>query len=344
MPGKAVGDWAVSLRDLVMRYRVHEKEPGLVGSLRSLVSRRYRDVVAVDGISFDIAPGEMVGFLGPNGAGKTTTLKMMAGLLHPSGGSVTVGGHVPHQRDPDFLRAITLVMGQKQQLLWDLPAADSFLVNQAFYDIGPADYRRRLAELTDLLGLGPVLHKPMRMLSLGERMKCELAAALLHQPRVLFLDEPTIGLDIDMQQNVRDFVRTYNREYGATVVLTSHYMGDISALVARVIVIDGGRLVFDGSLRALADQVADRKILRLHFAAPVDAAALAAFGAVQHSEAHHAVLSVPRAAVAKTAGAILASFAIEDIAIEEVPIEEVIRTLFAASSRRARAGAKCDGN
>jgi ABC-2 type transport system ATP-binding protein len=319
---------AISLRDLEMHYRVHEKEPGLAGSLRSLVRRRYRTVVAVDKVSFDVAPGEVVGFLGPNGAGKTTTLKMMSGLLHPTAGTIRIGEYVPQQRHPDFLRAITLVMGQKQQLLWDLPAADSFLVNKAFYDIADDDYRQRLGALSDLLDLERILYKPMRMLSLGERMKCELAAALLHQPKILFLDEPTIGLDINMQQSVRDFVREYNLRHQATIVLTSHYMGDIAALVSRVIVIDGGRLAFDGSLKGLTDRVADHKILRLQFTEPVTRSALEALGTVEGCDGRQATLRVPRNAIARTAGTILADFSVEDIAIEDVPIEDVIRTLF----------------
>ena len=319
----------ILLHDLSMHFRVHEKDPGLAGSLRALVNRRHRTVVAVDRISFDIAPGEIVGFLGPNGAGKTTTLKMMSGLLHPTSGTVTVGGHTPHRRAPDFLGAITLVMGQKQQLIWDLPAADSFLVNKAFYAIEDRDYRQRLGELTDLLALAPILNKPVRTLSLGERMKCELAAALLHQPKTLFLDEPTIGLDINMQQNVRDFIRDYNRLHQATVVLTSHYMGDIAALVSRVLVIDGGRVGFDGSLRDLTQKVADRKVLRLQFASPVARHDLEAYGIVEVCDGRQATINVERPAIARIAGAVLAAFAVEDIAIEDVPIEDVIRTLFA---------------
>ncbi|WP_374384676.1 ATP-binding cassette domain-containing protein [Dongia sp.] len=321
----------ISLRNLSMHFKVHVKEAGFLGSLRSLVRRQYREIVAVDGISFDIPDGEVVGFLGPNGAGKTTTLKMMSGLLHPSAGTVTVNGHTPHKRDNSFLQSITLVMGQKQQLLWDLPASDSFLVNQAYYGIGDADYRRRLGELVELLALKHIIDKPMRTLSLGERMKCELAAALLHQPKILFLDEPTIGLDITMQQNVRDFIRDYNRLHKATVVLTSHYMGDIAALVSRVIVIDQGRVVFDGSLRDLTQRMVDRKILKLHFATPVTRQALERFGLVERLDGHAATLRVERGAVPQVAGAILANFPVEDIAIEDIPIEDVLRSLFAGS-------------
>jgi ABC-2 type transport system ATP-binding protein len=325
----------ISLRNLSMHFKVHVKEPGFLGSLNSLVNRKYRRIVAVDDVSFDVAPGEIVGFLGPNGAGKTTTLKMMSGLLHPTAGSVTVNGFTPHRRAPEFLGSITLVMGQKQQLLWDLPAGDSFLVNKAFYDIGDSDYRQRLNELTELLALGDVLNKPMRNLSLGERMKCELAASLLHRPKILFLDEPTIGLDINMQQNVRDFVRDYNRLYGATVVLTSHYMGDIAALVSRVIVIDGGRLAFDGSLRSLTERVADCKVLKLHFAEPAARKALEPYGEIVEISGHAATLKVARRAVPQVAGAILSALPVEDIAIEDVPVEEVIRSLFTVRGRGA---------
>jgi ABC-2 type transport system ATP-binding protein len=315
-----------------MHFKVHVKEAGFVGSLHSLFHRKYRQIVAVDDISFDIPTGEIVGFLGPNGAGKTTTLKMMSGLLHPTSGTVTVGGHTPHQRDAAFLHSITLVMGQKQQLLWDLPASDSFLVNQAYYDISDADYRKRLGELIELLALQHVIDKPMRTLSLGERMKCELAAALLHQPKTLFLDEPTIGLDITMQQNVRDFIRDYNRLHNATVVLTSHYMGDIAALVSRVIVIDGGRVAFDGNLRDLTQRVAGRKILKLHFATVVERKALERFGIVDWIDGRGATIRVERATVPQIASAILANFPVEDIAIEDIPIEEVVSSLFAGRS------------
>jgi len=311
-----------------MHFKVHVKEAGLLGSLRSLFDRQYRQVVAVDNISFDIPDGEIVGFLGPNGAGKTTTLKMMSGLLHPTSGSVTVGSHIPHKRDAAFLHDITLVMGQKQQLLWDLPASDSFLVNQAYYDIPDADYRRRLGELVALLALKNVIDKPMRTLSLGERMKCELVAALLHQPKILFLDEPTIGLDITMQQNVRDFIRDYNRLHNATIVLTSHYMGDIAALVSRVIVIDHGKIAFDGSLRDLTHRMADRKILKLHFTALVARADLERFGVVERLDGHAATLRVERGLVPQVAGAILAELPVEDIAIEDIPIEDVVSSLF----------------
>ena len=230
----------VSVRDLVKHYVVPERAGGLRASLRSVVRRRHRLVRAVDGISFEVNRGEVVGFLGPNGAGKTTALKVLSGLLHPTDGQVDVLGFTPWDRRAEYLSQITLIMGQRQQLFWDLPAIDSFLVNKAVFGIDDAVYKRTVDLLTSLLDLGDLLTKPVRQLSLGERMKVELAAGLLHGPRVLFLDEPTIGLDVTMQQRIREFITTYNDETGATVLLTSHYMADVKALARRVIVIDKG--------------------------------------------------------------------------------------------------------
>src|SRR5437762_3960988 len=240
-------------------YRVHRRPPGLSAALRSLFHRTYEDVKAVEDVTFSIGAGERVGFLGPNGAGKTTTLKVLSGLLHPTEGRVAVAGFTPKERQRGFLEQITLVMGQKQQLLWDLPPSETFLLNRAIYDIPRKQYDATMAELTGLLELGPLLGKPARQLSLGERMKCELAVALLHRPKVLFLDEPTIGLDVSMQATVRGFIKAYNERFGATVLLTSHYMDDVVALCPRVVVIDRGRLIYDGDLRALVTQVRPHK-------------------------------------------------------------------------------------
>src|SRR5438094_6665099 len=247
-------------------YRVHRRAPGLAAALRSLFHRSYEDVKAVEDVSFSISAGERVGFLGPNGAGKTTTLKVLSGLLHPTEGRVAVAGFVPRERARGFLEQITLVMGQKQQLLWDLPPSETFLLNRAIYDIPRKQYDATVAELTELLDLGPLLGKPARQLSLGERMKCELAVALLHRPRVLFLDEPTIGLDVSMQATVREFVRAYNQRFGATVLLTSHYMDDVTALCPRVMVIDKGRLTYDGDLRALVHRIFPHKRVQVRIA------------------------------------------------------------------------------
>jgi ABC-2 type transport system ATP-binding protein len=333
----------IEVRTLTKDYRVHERQPGLVGSLRSFVRRRYRIVRAVDAISFDIAKGEIVGFLGANGAGKTTTMKMLAGLLHPTSGAATVAGFTPKQRQRDFLCSITMVMGQKQQLVWDLPAEDTFLLNKAIYGVPEEDYRQRLADLSDMLELGDLRKRQVRKLSLGERMKCELAAALLHGPQVLFLDEPTIGLDVNMQQALRGFIADYNRRSGATILLTSHYMADVTALCRRIIVIDHGRLIFDGDLRALAERSAIAKILKLRFSTPQPRERLAAFGTVEGCDGLEAELRVPREAVTEVAARLLSDLPVADIGIEDVPIEEVIGRLFqqggAAQARAAELAA-----
>src|SRR5215211_4574965 len=277
-------DVTITAERLTKIYRVQKKPPGLLASLRAVVHREYAEVRAVDGVSLSIRRGELIGFLGPNGAGKTTTLKMMAGLLEPSGGRVRVLGHEPFKRERPFQRRFALVLGQKNQLWWDLPASESFLLNKEIYGVSDAQYRKTLGELSDLLDLGPLLDVQVRKLSLGERMKCELAAALLHQPDVLFLDEPTIGLDVVMQQKIREFIGTYQREHQATILLTSHYMDDVKALCERVVVIDQGRLIFDGALRELARRFGDDKLLTLDLDAPVSREALTEYGTVMSWE------------------------------------------------------------
>ncbi|AFZ68991.1 ABC transporter ATP-binding protein [Deinococcus peraridilitoris] len=319
---------AIHVSGLAKRYVVHEKEPGLLGSLRSFVHRQLRTVEAVKGVSFDLRAGEMVGFLGPNGAGKTTTLKMLSGLLYPTDGTVRVLGREPKRRERDFLRSITLVMGQKQQLLWDLPALDSFLVNQAIYEISEADFRQTMREFDEVLDLGGILRKQVRKLSLGERMKCELAAALLHKPKVLFLDEPTIGLDVNMQLRIREFVREYNSRYAATVILTSHYMADVTALCQRILVIDAGRLVFDGALASLALRGGAHKSIKVQLARPVSHDELTRYGSVMTLEGLHAEISVPRAEVAARASLLLTDLEVADLTVEDPPIESVIGQLF----------------
>ena len=319
---------AIHIERLCKNYEVHQKEPGLAGSFRSFFRRKFQIVTAVKDVSFDIAPGEIVGFLGPNGAGKTTTLKVLSGLLYPTSGTVDVLGFTPQERKAAFLKSITMVMGQKQQLAWDLTPADSFLVNQAIYDVSDADFRNRLGELTEMLELQPVVNKPVRKLSLGERMKCELAAALLHAPKILFLDEPTIGLDVNMQQAVRRFVADYNKRTAAAVILTSHYMADVEALAERVLVIDGGQLVFDGNLSALVAERAPNKVLRLQLEASVPAERLAQIAPVRKLEGLTAELLAPRGQVAEIAARILNEIAVADIAIEDMPIEEVLGQLF----------------
>jgi ABC-2 type transport system ATP-binding protein len=317
----------IHIHDLSKTYVVTERESGVMASLRSLVHRTSEEIPAVDHISFDLAAGEVVGFLGPNGAGKTTTLKMLSGLLHPTSGEATVLGYVPSQRVPSFLRQITLVMGQRNQLVWDIPAKDSFDLNRAIYGIPLAEYRRTLDELGDLLELGPLLKKPVRNLSLGERMKCEVAAALLHRPQVVFLDEPTIGLDVTMQRRIRSFISEYNRRFGATVLLTSHYMADVEALCKRVVVIHHGRLLFDGDLSDLVQQFTAHKTIVVQ----VDTAAadLTPYGEVVSFEDDHYTLRVPKAETARITERILADLPVIDLLVEDPPIEEVIESVFA---------------
>jgi ABC-2 type transport system ATP-binding protein len=322
----------IEVQDLEKHYTVAEKEPGLMGSVRSFFRRKTKTVRAVDGVNLHLAQGEMIGFLGPNGAGKTTTLKMLSGLLHPSKGTAKVAGFVPFERKKEFLKTITLVMGQKQQLLWDLPALDSFLVNQAIYEITDAEYRATMAEFTELLDLEGVLKKQVRKLSLGERMKCELAAALLHKPKILFLDEPTIGLDVNMQVRIREFVREYNARHNATVILTSHYMADVTALCSRIVVIDKGRVKFDGDLSALVDAASPAKIIKLQLETDTPRATLERYGAVNVLEGLNAELSVPRAEVSSRSARLLSELRVADITIEDPPIEEIIGQLFNAVS------------
>jgi len=318
----------IAVRQLSKFYQVHQKEPGFRSSLRAFFARKYETIRAVDDVSFDITEGEIVGFLGPNGAGKTTALKVLSGLLHPTSGAVSVCGFRSFDRKREFLRQITLVMGQKNQLIWDLPASESFLVNRAVYEIPQGDYLTVMKELTELLDLGPILNKQVRKLSLGERMKCELAAALLHRPRVLFLDEPTIGLDVTMQARVRDFLMEYNRRHGATILLTSHYMADVVALCRRVFVIDHGRLLYDGDLEALVERISPIKYIRLVTKHPVDAKELSRFGEVRSVDAFKATLAVPRERTSAVAAELFRSLPIEDVTIEDPEVEEIVSRIF----------------
>lgn len=318
----------VLAENLSKRYLVAQKPPGVLGELRHFFLRSYKVVEAVKGVSFRIEPGEVVGFLGPNGARKTTTLKMLAGLVHPSGGRAVVAGHIPYRREGAFLRKITLVMGNKQQLIWDLPAWDSFRLNAAVYEIPEGEFRKRVGELSEMLGLEDKLHQPVRKLSLGERMKAELLAALLHRPAVLFLDEPTLGLDVNAQAAVRAFLKEYNRRYGATLLLTSHYMADITALSGRVLLIHRGELLFDGSLEALLLRFAPYKEVRLHLERPVEAGLLARFGEVRSLEGLEARLIVPRRRLLEAVGAILDQLPVADLEVKEPPVEEVIGKIF----------------
>ncbi len=320
---------AIYVQSLSKTYRVPEREAGFKAAVRSFFRRKYRDVEAVKEVSFGINRGEVVGFLGPNGAGKTTTLKMLSGLLHPTGGAANVLGFTPWERRPDFLRSITLVMGQRNRLSWDIPAADSFLLNQAVYGIDDAQYKRTLAELDELLDLAPIIKKPVRNLSLGERMKCELAAGLLHRPQVLFLDEPTIGLDITAQARIRSFLREYNRRTGATILLTSHYMADVTALCERIIMIHHGQLKYDGGITDLSRRIAPVKLIGVALRDGIEAD-LTRYGelAAEENENGRRMIQVPADEVASVTARLLSELPVQDLNIEDVPIEAVIERAF----------------
>jgi ABC-2 type transport system ATP-binding protein len=313
-------------------YVVPEREGGLKAALGSLVHRKTREVHAVSDVTFTIEPGEVVGFLGPNGAGKTTTLKMLSGLLHPTAGEATVFGFTPWQREHAYLRRMALVMGNRNQLQWDIPVVDSYRLYQAIFRISPEDFTRRLDELTELLELGELLRKPVRNLSLGERMKCEIAGSLLHYPDVLFLDEPTIGLDVAMQRRIRSFVAEYNQRTGACVLLTSHYMADVEALCRRVIVIHQGSLLFDGDLTQLVARFTADKIITVdvegHVPADRELEALTG-GEVIERTATGVTLRVPRPNAPAAAGRLLAALEVVDLTIADPPIERVIEDVFA---------------
>ena len=319
----------ITVDRLTKTYQVPEREAGFRAALRGFFRRRYRDVQAVQQVSFSIQPGEIVGFLGPNGAGKTTTLKMLSGLLHPSSGQARVLGFTPWERRAGYLQAMTLVMGQRNRLSWDIPAADSFLLNQAIYRLPEADYQSTLKELDELLELGPILRKPVRNLSLGERMKCELAAGLLHRPQVLFLDEPTIGLDITAQARIRDFLREYNARTGAAILLTSHYMADVTALCERIIIIHHGRIKYDGGLAELSRRIAPFKLITIALGAPCPCD-LSRYGTPIPADEDEGKQSVQvRAAdVAAITTRMLADLPIHDLTIEDPPIESVIEQAF----------------
>ena len=318
----------ISVSNLSKKYTVHKKEPGLKGSLKSLVNRKYEKVTAVKDISFEIKEGELIGFIGPNGAGKTTTLKCLSGLLYPTSGDLQVLGHVPFKRDAKFLKQVALVMGQKNQLWWDLPPTETFLLNKEIYGISDKKYKETLDDLVDLLDVKDVLHVQVRKLSLGQRMKCELIAALLHSPKVLFLDEPTIGLDVVMQKKLRDFIKAYNTKYNATIILTSHYMEDVRQLCERVIVIDHGAILFDGKLDNLIREYTKNKTITVVFEKEVKAEKLKQFGEIQEYDFPKVVLSVKRRDSNTITAKLLKDFPVLDLNIEEPDIEDIIREVF----------------
>ncbi len=321
----------ISVKHLSKYYQVHQKEPGLGGSIKSLFSRKYYDVKAVDDVSFDIEEGELIGFIGPNGAGKTTTLKTLSGLLYPTKGEVSVLGYTPWKRQPEFQKQFALVMGQKNQLWWDLPAIESFILNREIYEVPKKQYEETLEELSSLLEVKDLLKVQVRKLSLGERMKMELIAALIHSPKVLFLDEPTIGLDVVAQKKMRDFIKTYNQKYKATIILTSHYMDDVKELCKRVVIIDKGKKLFDGQLDDIIRKYADHKLLSVVLEkelTPKQVEHLKTLGGVKDYTYPKLELMVPRENSNKVAAKLLSSYPVADLNIEESQLEDIIREVF----------------
>jgi ABC-type uncharacterized transport system, ATPase component len=322
---------AIQVHGLTKTFRTYKKQPGFSGAIKGLFRRTYEQTVAVKDIQFSIEPGELVGFLGPNGAGKTTTLKMLAGLLYPSSGSATVLGYTPWERHDGYRRQFALLLGQKNQLWWDLPARESLELNAKIYAIDDHTFERTVAEMTELLGVRDKLNVAVRELSLGERMKMELIAALLHRPKILFLDEPTIGLDVVSQKTVREFLREHNRREKTTILLTSHYMADIQELCERVIIIDKGAISFDGKLSEVVDRFADFKLITIHCEGTIDCSGdqLVKYGEVVEQNPGSVTLKVKRDRVIPVCKALLDELPVSDIDIQEVPIEDVIRRIFA---------------
>lgn len=321
----------IEVKNLSKYYQVHQKEPGLAGSIRSLFHRKYYDVKAVDKVSFTIDEGELVGFIGPNGAGKTTTLKTLSGLLYPTSGEVSVLGYTPWKRQPAFQKQFALVMGQKNQLWWDLPAIESFILNKEIYEVPNDQYKRTLDELSELLEVKDLLKVQVRKLSLGERMKMELIAALIHSPKVLFLDEPTIGLDVVAQKKMRDFVKAYNTKYKSTIILTSHYMDDVKELCKRIIIIDKGKILYDGLLEDIVRKFADHKILSMVLDKELTRKQiehLSLLGGVRKYDFPQLILQVPRENSNKVASKLLGSYPVADLNIEESQLEDIVREIF----------------
>lgn len=320
----------ISVNNLKKYYQVHKKEPGFLGALSSFFNRKYLDVKAVDGISFEIKEGELVGFIGPNGAGKTTTLKILSGLLYPTSGQISVLDKEPFRRKKEFQTQISLIMGQKNQLWWDLPPMDSFILNKEIYEIGEQKFQETFKKLSEMLEVGDILTTPVRKLSLGQRMKCELIAALLHAPKVLFLDEPTIGLDVVAQQNMRDFIKEYNQEFKATIILTSHYMADVKELCKRVIIIDKGLIIYDGLLDKIVNKFAPFKIIKVDFEKEVTMEKVKELGKVEKFSGNYAEVLINKKEISEKAAKLLSEFNVADLTIEDPAIEDIVREIFNA--------------
>ena len=325
----------IEIEQLTKTYRVYRKKEGLFASVRGLLHRQYNSVEAVRGVNLQVEQGQFVAFLGPNGAGKTTTLKLLSGVIHPTAGTARVMGYVPWKRQTAYRRRFALVMGQKNQLWWDLPAQESFRLHQKIYQIEPGQFQKTLDELSDLLELGPLLGQPVRELSLGERMRMELVAALLHSPDVLFLDEPTIGLDVVAQHNIQGFLRHYQELRKITILLTSHYMKDVAALCKRVVIIANGQIMYDGSLSGIIDRFGGHKVVTFQLTGD-EMPDLSQFGEVQESVAPRVKLRIDRRNVTAALSHILAEHTVEDVAVEDPPLEQVIADVFSIVTENSR--------
>ncbi len=321
-------DSAISVKNLKKYYQVHQKDPGLSGSIKSLFRRKYYDVKAVDGISIEIKKGELIGFIGPNGAGKTTTLKVLSGLLYPTSGEVRVLGYEPFKRQAEFQKKFSLIMGQKNQLWWDLPAMESFLLFKEIYDIESKRFDQVLDQLSEILEVKDFLKIQVRKLSLGQRMKCELIAALLHSPQVLLLDEPTIGLDVVAQKSMRDFIKDYNKTFDSTIILTSHYMADVKELCKRVVIINHGRILYDGKLEKIINKFAPYKVFKIDFEKPIKKDEFEKYGSIEEYGLMHVKLKIAKKEVAEKAGKLLSTYQVTDLTIEDPEIEDIIREIF----------------
>ncbi len=319
---------AIQVKNLSKTFQVAIKKPGLSGVFQSLIKKEHKDVPAVQGVSFDIARGELVGFLGPNGAGKTTTLKLLSGLLYPTSGEAYVMGHLPWKREKEFQMNFSMVMGQRTQLWWDLPARETFVLNQKIFEIPEKDFFARQDRIVDLLDLGSLLDTPVKKLSLGERMKAELACSILHYPKVLLLDEPTLGLDLVMQKRLRQFIREYNAETQSTILITSHNMADVEELCKRVIIIDDGKILYDGDLSKIVEKYAPDKLVSLSSSKTLDAKDLQKFGRVTEVSGQDAKIEIPRKQVSSVMAKLLSEIPVIDLSIEELSIEEIIRRVF----------------
>lgn len=318
----------IEVSNLSKDYQIYKKEPGIVGSLKSLFAREYFNIKAVNKVSFKIDDSELVGFIGPNGAGKTTTLKMLSGLLYPTEGDISVMGFKPYERKPAFLQQLSLVMGQKNQLWWDLPLLESLMLNKAIYEITDNKFNKTVEELSELMGIQDIMKIQVRKLSLGQRMKAELLASLIHTPKLLFLDEPTLGLDVVAQKKIRDFIKDYNQRYSATVILTSHYMEDVKELCKRIIIIDKGCILYDGLLEKMVEKYATHKIIRIDVEKQIAKSDLEKIGNIIEYDAYKATISVPRDQVITKTSELLTQSQIKDFSVQEIPIEDIVRQIF----------------